>query len=147
MCVISGWFAGHYSTRNFTHQHKMPKLFPTWSRHSMETGELLRSSVDLIHCDCYTNGINKGKITILKVNFHPLHSANLVAFLFVHKSPPWVCMYEHFCVPHHGKVIRSSRFSRHGARCQYIATFCKVKKQQVPFAVFVYFSSSQNKLI
>lgn len=24
-----GWFAGYYSTRNVTHQHKMPKLFPT----------------------------------------------------------------------------------------------------------------------
>ena len=44
----------------------MPKLFPTWSRHSAETEELLRSSVDLIHYDCYTNGINKGKIAILK---------------------------------------------------------------------------------
>lgn len=44
----------------------MPKLFPTWSRHSAETEELLRSSVDLIHFDCYTNGINKGKIAILK---------------------------------------------------------------------------------
>lgn len=69
----------------------MPKLFPTWSRHSTETGELLRSSVDLIHYDCYTNGINKGKIAILKLNFHSLHLANLIAFL-LHESPQWVCM-------------------------------------------------------
>lgn len=26
----------------------------------------LRSAVDLIHFDCYTNGINKGRMTILK---------------------------------------------------------------------------------
>lgn len=94
MGIIQGRFAGRYSTRNFTHQHKMPKLFSTWSRHSKETGELFRSSVDLIHYDCYTNGINKGKIAILKQNFHPLHLANLIAsLLFLHGSRwLWLCV-------------------------------------------------------
>lgn len=41
------------------------------SRHSPVTvprqgTELLLSSFDLMHADCYTNGINKDKITILK---------------------------------------------------------------------------------
>lgn len=88
----------------------MPKLFPTWSRHSTETGELLRSSVDLIHYDCYTNGINKGKIAILKLNFHPssfghpyrlsptwkptvgVHMCGCIFFFF-----EWVCVF--VCVP------------------------------------------------
>lgn len=42
---------------------------PNSSRHDpiiAQTEKLLRSSVDLIHYDCYTNGINKGKIAILK---------------------------------------------------------------------------------
>lgn len=72
----------------------MPKLFPTWSRHSAETEELLRSSVDLIHYDCYTNGINKGKIAILKRRIFILFIwLTLSSFSSSYmKSLLWVCM-------------------------------------------------------
>lgn len=46
---------------------------------------MLRSSADLIHCDFYTNGINKGKIIILQQIFHRLHLANIVAFAVLKK--------------------------------------------------------------
>lgn len=49
----------HSSTQN-------AQIAPDVIRHSTETEELLRSAVDLIHYDCYTNGINKGKTAILK---------------------------------------------------------------------------------
>lgn len=49
----------HSSTQN-------AQIAPDMIRHSAETEELLRSAVDLIYYDCYTNGINKGKIAILK---------------------------------------------------------------------------------
>lgn len=121
----------------------MPKLFPTWSRHSTETGELLRSSVDLIHYDCYTNGINKGKIAILKQNFHPLHLANLIAFLlFLHSLCVCVCalvgVSECVCVlPPCNITIRSSLFSRLGVQCRWIATFCTVKNNNMSFEIWL----------
>lgn len=39
---------------------------PNWSGHDPITAAELRSAVDLMHFDCYTNGINKGRMTILK---------------------------------------------------------------------------------
>lgn len=110
------------SAPNFSRQHKMPKQLLTWSHHGAQTGELLRSSVDLIHYDCYTNGINKGKTAILKHwIFHPLSSCNPPCVCVC--ACAWVCVAAH---PHHVIAIRSSLFSRLGVQCRWIATFCTV---------------------
>lgn len=47
----------------------------------------LRSAVDLMHFDCYTNGINKGTMTILKhweLVFFTGHDGALRDHLFFH---------------------------------------------------------------
>jgi len=113
----------------------MPKLLRTCSRHSAETEELLRSFFDLIHCDCYTNGINKGKIAILNQNCPPLHWQTLSPFSSSYMEAHWVCVWTCVC-PHHVMAIRSSLFSRLGVQCCWIATFCTVKNNNMSFEIW-----------
>lgn len=122
----------HSSTQN-------AQITPDMIRQSAETEELLRSVVDLIHYDCYTNGINKGKIAILKHRIFilfiwltslPFSSSSMKAHcvctlcVCMACGRIWVCL-----CPHQVIAIRSSLCARLGVQCRWIATFCTIYKQ------------------
>lgn len=99
------------------------------SRHSPVTvlrqgTELLLSSFDLMHADCYTNGINKDKITILK------HWLFIFLICLAMSLPPAL---------HYG-TCGWVAFPLLGIPCKLIATFWEAKKTMIieiwPSAIF-----------
>lgn len=99
------------------------------SRHSPVTvlrqgTELLLFSFDLMHADCYTNGINKDKITILK------HWLFIFLICLAMSLPPAL---------HYG-TCGWVAFPLLGMPCKLIATFWEAKKTMIieiwPSAIF-----------